>query len=65
MSKNGPLSVILRGVLACGMTIVLSTVPGCSDPEVGSMPKMKKSKEDTLKELDGPERVVKKKARAK
>ena len=51
--------------MALCMTIALTTIPACSDPQVGSMPKMKKSKAETFKEIDGPERVLKKKSRAK
>jgi hypothetical protein len=65
MPDRGFSSLVVRALLAFCMTIALTAIPACSDPEVGSMPKMKKSKADTLKEVDGPERATKKKSRAR
>ena len=65
MSDRGFSPLALRVLLAFCMTIVLATIPACSDPEVGSMPKMKKSKSETLNDVEGPERVSKKKVKTK
>ena len=65
MSDRGFSPLALRVLLAFCMTIVLATIPACSDPEGGSMPKMKKSKSETLNDVEGPERVSKKKVKTK
>lgn len=39
---------------ALTLSAAVMSLVGCEDPEVGSAPKMTKSKNDLLKELDAP-----------